>query len=333
MANDGLIRVLLVDDNTLLLYTIRTILKQSPNIEVVGEAVNGEEAVLQAGQLLPHVVVMDISMPQMDGIAATRLIRANFPRIVVVGLTTNTEGCFVNAMSQAGAVNTLAKENAVTDLHKAIQCAVASVYPILILQETAVPAQSLAKFAQLANSSDIHANETSSVKESKEATTSDSIPTSDPRLVKGEIDIKIAKQIRLLLVDDHAMVRQGLRAALEPYSNIVVVGEADDGERAIVRVEQLQPDVIVMDIRLARMDGVTATRLIKARFPHIVIIGITAEAQELHTHAMKRAGAFDVLLKENAVQQLYAVIQQGVAAVIPVLIQEEAPTANAVIRR
>jgi DNA-binding NarL/FixJ family response regulator len=91
MANDGLIRVLLVDDNTLLLYTIRTILKQYPNIEVVGEAVNGEEAVLQAEQLLPHVVVMDISMPKMNGIAATRLIRTNFPRIVVVGLTTNTE--------------------------------------------------------------------------------------------------------------------------------------------------------------------------------------------------------------------------------------------------
>jgi DNA-binding NarL/FixJ family response regulator len=130
MANDGLIRVLLVDDNTLLLYTIRTILKQYPNIEVVGEAVNGEEAVLQAEQLLPHVVVMDISMPKMNGIAATRLIRTNFPRIVVVGLTTNTEGCFVNAMSQAGAVNTLAKENAVTELHKAIQRAVASVYPM-----------------------------------------------------------------------------------------------------------------------------------------------------------------------------------------------------------
>jgi DNA-binding NarL/FixJ family response regulator len=165
------------------------------------------------------------------------------------------------------------------------------------------------------------------VKESKEATTSDSIPTSDPRLVKGEIDIKIAKQIRVLLVDDHAMVRQGLRAALEPYSNIVVIGEADDGERAIVSVEKRQPDVVVMDIRLAPMDGVTATRLIKAHYPHVVIIGITAEAQEFQRHAMKRAGAFDVLMKENAVQQLYAVIQQGVASVALVLIQEEAPIA------
>jgi DNA-binding NarL/FixJ family response regulator len=289
MANDGLIRVLLVDDNTLLIYTIRTILKQYPNIEVVGEAVNGEEAVVQAKQLQPHVIVMDINMPKMNGIAATRLIRANFPRIVVLGLTTHTERCFIDAMSQAGAVNTLGKENALRELHGAIQCAVASVYPVLIRGDTPVPRQPAVSY-------------------------------------KGR-DMKSAKQIRVLLVDDHAMVRQGLRAALKPYSNIVVIGEADDGERAIVSVEKLQPDVVVMDIGLSRMDGVTATRLIKAHYPHIVIIGITAEAQEFQRHAMKRAGAFDVLMKDDAVQQLYAVIQHGVAAVVPVLIQEEAPTA------
>ncbi len=162
MANDGLIRVLLVDDNAVLLYTIRTILEQYPNIEVVGQAINGEEAVVLAEQLQPHVVVMDINMPKMNGIAATRLIRANFPRIVVLGLTTNTERCFINAMSEAGAVNTLGKEKAVTELHGAIQCAVASVYPVLIRESPSVPARSPAKLAQLADSSDVHANETPS---------------------------------------------------------------------------------------------------------------------------------------------------------------------------
>jgi DNA-binding NarL/FixJ family response regulator len=159
MANDRLIRVLLVDDNTLLVYTIRAILKQYPNIEVVGEATNGEEAVLQAEQLQPTVVVMDINMPIMNGIVATRLIRANFPRIVVLGLTTNTERCFVDAMSEAGAVTTLSKENAVTELHRAIQRAVAAVYPVLILEETPVPMHSLAELDQLAES---YANETPS---------------------------------------------------------------------------------------------------------------------------------------------------------------------------
>jgi DNA-binding NarL/FixJ family response regulator len=324
MAHNGLIRVLLVDDNTLLIYTIRTLLEQYPNIEVVGQAINGEEAVVQAEQLQPHVIVMDINMPKMNGIAATRLIRANFPRIVVLGLTTNRERCFIDAMSEAGAVHTLCKENAVAELHGAIQCAVASVYPILILEGTPRPAQSLAKLARLADFSDVHANETPG----------EGIEGSDNQRLNSTIDpascgigIKMAKQILVLLVDDHAMVRQGLRAALKPYSNIAVIGEAEDGERAIVSVEKLQPDVIVMDIRLSRMDGVTATRLVKAHYPHMVIIGITAEGQDFHTHAMKRAGAFGALMKDNAVHQLYAMIQQGVAAVTMVLIQEEAPTA------
>jgi DNA-binding NarL/FixJ family response regulator len=289
MANDGLIRVLLVDDNRAMIYTIRTILEQYPNIEVVGEAVNGEEAIRRAEQLQPNVVVMDINMPKMDGIAATRLIRANLPRTVVLGLTTNTDRCFVDAMSDAGAFNTLSKENAATELHGAIQSAVASVYPVLIRESTPVPTH--------------------------------------PSLSHKRIEIKLAKQVRVLLVDDHAMVRQGLRAALKPYPNIAVIAEAEDGEQAMVSAERLQPDVIVMDIRLSRMDGVTATRLIKARYPHVVIIGITAEAQDFHTDAMKRAGALDVLMKDNAIQQLYAAIQRGVAAVVPVLIQEETPTA------
>ena len=289
MANDGLIRVLLVDDNTVMIYAIRTILEQYPNIEVVGEAVNGEEAIKSAEQLKPNVVVMDINMPKMNGIVATRLIRANLLDTVVLGLTTNTEQCFFEAMSEAGAVNTLSKENAVTELHGAIQCAVASVYPVLIWKPTPVPTH--------------------------------------PSVSYKGIAMESAKQIRVLLVDDHAMVRQGLRAALKPYSNIAVIGEAEDGEQAIVRVERLQPDVVVMDIRLSRMDGIAATRLIKAHYPHVVIIGITAQAQDFHTDAMKRAGAFDVLIKDNAIQELYAVIQRGVAAAVPVLIQEEAPIA------
>jgi DNA-binding NarL/FixJ family response regulator len=288
MANDGLIRVLLVDDNRAMINTIRTILEQYPNIEVVGEAVNGEEAIRRAEQLQPNVVVMDINMPKMDGIAATRLIRANLPRTGVLGLTTNMDRCFVDAMFEAGAIDTLSKENAATELHGAIQSAVASVYPLLIRESTPVPTH--------------------------------------PSVSSKRIDMN-AKQVRVLLVDDHAMVRQGLRAALKPYPNIAVIAEAEDGEQAIASVERLQPDVVVMDIRLSRMDGVTATRLIKARYPHVVIIGITGEAQDFHIDAMKRAGAFDVLMKDNAIQQLYAVIQRGVAAVVPVLIQEEAPPA------
>jgi DNA-binding NarL/FixJ family response regulator len=67
----------------------------------------------------------------------------------------------------------------------------------------------------------------------------------------------IARLIRVLLVDDHAMVRQGLRSALQAYPNIQVVGEAADGEEAVLCAAQIQPAVVVMDINMSKMDGIT----------------------------------------------------------------------------
>ncbi|HKC93215.1 MAG TPA: response regulator transcription factor, partial [Nitrospira sp.] len=85
MAKANLIRVLLVDDHVMVRQGLRNVLQAYPNIEVVGEAGNGEEAVSIIGKLHPAVVVMDIIMPKMDGIAATRLIRTNYPDIAVLG--------------------------------------------------------------------------------------------------------------------------------------------------------------------------------------------------------------------------------------------------------
>jgi DNA-binding NarL/FixJ family response regulator len=108
-----------------------------------------------------------------------------------------------------------------------------------------------------------------------------------------------AATIRVLLVDDHPTVRQTLRSALQAYPHLEVVGEASDGEEALARVEHLQPAVVVMDIYMGRMDGVTATRLIKAQFPQIAVIGLTIEQKDFQLYAMHKAGAIEVLAKEN----------------------------------
>jgi DNA-binding NarL/FixJ family response regulator len=76
-----------------------------------------------------------------------------------------------------------------------------------------------------------------------------------------------ARSIRVLLVDDHATVRQGLRCTLEAYSSIEVVGEAGDGSEVLACIEKLQPTVVVMDIVMPKLDGIAATRLIKAQYP------------------------------------------------------------------
>jgi DNA-binding NarL/FixJ family response regulator len=136
----------------------------------------------------------------------------------------------------------------------------------------------------------------------------------------------VARRIRVLLVDDHTLVRQGLRSALEAYSNIDVVGEAGDGEEAVERVAKLQPAVVVMDINMSKMDGIAATRVIKTQHPEIGVVGLSANAKDYYLDAMQQAGAFEVLMKDSAVDTLYAAIQRAVAAVQPVLILEEMPT-------
>ena len=106
-------------------------------------------------------------------------------------------------------------------------------------------------------------------------------------------------KIRVLLVDDHPTVRQTLRSVLAAYPNIEVAGEASDGEEAIARVDQLQPSVVVMDIYMGRMDGITATRLIKAQYPQVAVIGLTIEQKDYQLYAMHKAGAIEVIAKEN----------------------------------
>ena len=122
------------------------------------------------------------------------------------------------------------------------------------------------------------------------------------------------------------MVRQGLRSALQAYPNIQVVGEAGDGEEALTSAAKHHPAVIVMDINMPKMDGITTTRLIKAQNPEIVVIGISTGLEDYQIYAMQKAGAFEVLHKDVAVTDLYSAIQRGIAAVKPVLILEEPST-------
>jgi DNA-binding NarL/FixJ family response regulator len=134
------IRVLLADDKEMVRQILRRALQDYPNIEVVGEASDGEEAVAVASKLLPSVIVMDISMSKMDGITATRLIKTQHPQIAVIGLSVHREAHQIDAMQKAGAFEILAKDDAVTDLYSAIQRAIASIQPILIAGDTAVAA-------------------------------------------------------------------------------------------------------------------------------------------------------------------------------------------------
>ncbi|MBX3300619.1 MAG: response regulator transcription factor [Nitrospira sp.] len=119
--------------------------------------------------------------------------------------------------------------------------------------------------------------------------------------------------IRVLLVDDHAMVRQGLRSVLESYDDIEVVGEAADGKESLDYVERLRPSVVVMDLSMPQMNGVDATTVIKARHPETIVLGLSVNASHDNRAAITKAGASALLTKEAAVDQLYDLIQQTLA--------------------
>jgi len=131
--------------------------------------------------------------------------------------------------------------------------------------------------------------------------------------------------IHVLLVDDHTMVRQGLRSVLESYPNIKVVGQAGDGETACRMVATLQPTLVLMDINLPKMNGIAATRFIKTNYPHIAVIGFSMTVHSYSEYAMLKAGAFEVLPKDKAVHELYSSIQRAVASILPVVILKDAP--------
>ncbi len=119
------IRVLIVDDHKVVRQGLRLFLRVDPNIEIVGEAGNGVQAVELARQLAPDVVLMDILMPVMDGIAATAAIRKERPEIEVLGLTSILEDSAVVEIMRAGAIGYLLKDLDGDDLCRAIRAAAA----------------------------------------------------------------------------------------------------------------------------------------------------------------------------------------------------------------
>ncbi len=119
--------------------------------------------------------------------------------------------------------------------------------------------------------------------------------------------------IGILLVDDHAMVRQGLRSMLDEYDDVAVIGEASNGQEAVESVAQLRPSVVVMDINMPHINGIDATIEIKSRHPEVAVIGLSVQNSGETREAMLRAGAATLISKEAAVDELYLAIRQALA--------------------
>ncbi|MCG7416904.1 MULTISPECIES: response regulator [Microbacterium] len=117
--------------------------------------------------------------------------------------------------------------------------------------------------------------------------------------------------VRALIVDDEALVRSALRVFLQGADDIVVVGEASDGDDALQLIEGSRPDVVLMDVQMPRMNGVEATTKLKARFPAVHVIALTTFSSESALIPMLRAGASGFLVKDTDPDDIVEAVRQA----------------------
>jgi DNA-binding NarL/FixJ family response regulator len=115
--------------------------------------------------------------------------------------------------------------------------------------------------------------------------------------------------IRVMIADDHHLIRQALRNLLQKYSDIDVIGEAVDGEEAVAVATREKPDVIIMDISMPRLNGLEATKLIKAKYPGIAILALTVHTDNEHVLSILQAGAGGFLTKTASDGQILQAIR------------------------
>ncbi len=116
--------------------------------------------------------------------------------------------------------------------------------------------------------------------------------------------------IRIVLADDHPLMREGTRRILEQYPNLKVVGEADDGQQALEMLERLQPDVIILDIRMPKLSGIEVVRQMKKCSPHTKALTLTAYDDDDYILALMEAGALGYVLKTARASELVDAVQR-----------------------
>lgn len=119
--------------------------------------------------------------------------------------------------------------------------------------------------------------------------------------------------IQILLADDHAVVRQGLKMFLELDADLQIIGEAENGEQAVHLAAQLRPDVVLMDLLMPVMDGISATAAIRRNTPDTEVIALTSVLEDASVMAAMRAGAIGYLLKDTRAEELCRSIKAAAA--------------------
>jgi len=230
-----------------------------PDYELISVVHNGKALIEAAREHQPDLVLTDISMPGMDGLEAAEKLREVAPQTRVIILSVHDERDFVHAAFEAGARGYLLKSSAPQELPIALEAVLAGRHYVT---------PEVTGFLLGAG---------------------------------GKIGSPPARgsDIRVLVADDHATMRDGMRLVLEASGGIEIVGEAANGVEAVALAEELCPDVVLMDLLMPEMDGVEAIRQIHARQAQLPIIILTALEIDERVLAGVRAGARGYLSKHD----------------------------------
>jgi len=154
-------------------------------------------------------------------------------------------------------------------------------------------------------------------------------------MAEPEIDDE-PRSIRVVIVDDHALFRRGLDLVLSEEPGIDIVGEAEDGVQAIARADELEPDVMLMDVRMPKASGIEAARAVRASHPDVKVIMLTVSDEESDLYESVKAGANGYLLKEVAIEEVADAIRavaQGHSLISPSMASKLLGEFNALARR
>ncbi|MBI2858227.1 MAG: response regulator [Chloroflexi bacterium] len=243
----GKIKVLVADGNTLIRQAIHAVVNLQRDMHVVAEAATGREAVAKTMELAPDVVVIDVAMPDMDGLEATRCICEERKQTRVLVLTPYESEERAHAAYQAGAFDVIAKESAGSKLIASIRAA--------------------------SQGEQLWAHDT-------------------------------FKKIKVLVADDHGVVREGIHALVDLQGDMSVVGEATNGIEAVAKTQEYMPDVVLMDIVMPDMNGLEATRQICERFKNTKVLMLSQYGDEENVSAAYRVGAFGFIHKGGTGSEL-----------------------------
>jgi len=248
----GKIKVLVADDHTLVRQAIHAAVNLQRDMHVVGEAENGREAVEKTHELQPDIVVMDMVMPKMNGLEATKQICQECKQVKVLVLTQYDNEQNVQAAYQAGALRVIPKKSAGSELIANIRAA-----------------------------------------------------SREEQFKHPEV----AGKIKVLVADDHGLVREGIHALVNLQGDMLMIGEASDGREAIIKTHELLPDVVLMDIVMPGMNGLEATKQIRQECKQVKVLMLTQYGDEENIRTAYQAGAFGFIHKRSVGSELTAGIR------------------------